>query len=84
MCAHEQNELHLSDRATAHQKCWEARSEHCDLTAHVNVVALDPSISIALFQIQLVLPSIERSEIRTSLDQGAAPMDGVRRLTTSR
>jgi hypothetical protein len=26
----------------------EARSEHCDLTAHVNVVALDPSISQTL------------------------------------
>ena len=41
---------------------------HHNLFTHVDVIAADLSISVALFQIQFVLPRIERPEVRTCLD----------------
>ena len=68
----------------AHKSAAANRSQARNLFTQVDVIAVDLSISVALFQIQLVLPRIERSELRTCLDQGAATMDRVPGLTTAR
>jgi hypothetical protein len=54
--------------APRHESEAANQSEACNLFTQVDVIAVDLSISVALFQIQFVLPRIERSEVRTCLD----------------
>jgi hypothetical protein len=56
---------------------------NCNLVAQISTRAFDLAVTTAVLQVQLALPLIEDTKIRTSLDEFSFAADGINRLSTS-